>query len=232
FEDLLDRIGRAKYYHLDPKALRRPSPVTGEMTETGEGFATFLDDINRTDRTIFRELEEYFYKRFRHYQTIVIDKTVSQVLSGNQLVPKDCFVLKFKTIHDELLPAEGVSDGVILALALTALCYAPTPVGTLLIEEPENAVHFASLKETVQTLRDMAARKGTQVFATTHSPYLLDLAELNEVWVFNKDQEGAVHAKNLAEFPEAQDMRKHFMTGEIWTGLDEQEVHTGSTEEK
>ena len=57
---------------------------------------------------------------------------------------------------------------------------------------------------------------------TTHSPYLLDHVEPEEVFLFSKDPEGAVHAKKLSDHPDVEDMRKHFMTGEMWTGLEEE----------
>jgi predicted ATPase len=94
--------------------------------------------------------------------------------------------------------------------------------GILLVEEPENGVHHASLKDIVGTLKQLTQEKGVQVILTTHSPYLLDHVEPQDVHVFRKDEEGAVHARRLSEYPDVQNLKKHFMTGEIWTGLNEE----------
>jgi len=225
FEDLLDRIGRANYYRFDPRAMKKPSPFEMELAQTGEGLPTFLDDLPRHPGSGFADLQADFRKRFPHYESFRVDK--AKAAGGGP-----GFVLSFFTVHGEKLPPDAVSDGVLVSLAFLSLSHAPSPPGILLIEEPENGVHFASLKDIVDTLRHLCRDKGVQVFVTTHSPYLLDLAELNEVWVFNKDEEGAVHARNLADLPETQDMRKHFMTGEIWTGLGQPKVPTGSSDQR
>jgi predicted ATP-dependent endonuclease of OLD family len=92
----------------------------------------------------------------------------------------------------------------------------------LLIEEPETGVHHASLKDIVETLKQLSTEKGVQVILTTHSPYLLDHVEAENVHVFTKDpEEGAVHAKRLSEFEDVADMKSHFMSGEIWSILAE-----------
>lgn len=110
-------------------------------------------------------------------------------------------------------------------MAFMALTYAPQPMKILCVEEPENGVHHASLRDIIRTLKGLAMRKNSvQVILTTHSPYLLDQVEPEEVRVFAKDEEGAVHATRLSDYPDMEDMKKHFMTGEIWTSLDESEV--------
>jgi predicted ATPase len=132
--------------------------------------------------------------------------------------------LEFPTPEGQVLPSANVSDGTVLYLAYLALCFRPNPPRILLIEEPENGVHHASLKEIVRVLRHVTQTKGVQVVLTTHSPYLLDLMEPEEVRVFTKDQKGAVHAKKLSDYEDVEDMKKHFMSGEIWTMLSKTEA--------
>ena len=205
-------IGRVGYYRFAPDALRKPTTLEESMTWRGEGFPTFLDDILREDRDAFIRLEKQFYERFPHYKKIIIDKQ------------KSSLVLYFRTARGEKLPAESVSDGVMLSLAFLAISNCPNPPRIILIEEPENGVHHASLKEIVATLRRLCEKKHVQVVMTTHSPYLLDCMEPEEVRVFAKGKDGAVNAVKLSGYPEVDDLKKHFMTGEIWTELDEAEV--------
>jgi predicted ATPase len=108
-------------------------------------------------------------------------------------------------------------------LGFLAITHQPTPPQLLLIEEPENGVHFASLKDIVAALKKVSEDGKTQVFVTTHSPYLLDLVEPEEVLMFEKAADGSVNAKRMSEFPDMADMKKNFMTGEIWTNLLNQE---------
>ncbi len=209
-------IGKVGYYQFEPNALRKPSTISQTMTQTGEGFPTFLDDISRApdEGRAFRELKKHFYDRCSYYKIVTIDTDRD----------KNGFVLRFHTTRGEKLSSEGVSDGIMLSLAFIALNYAPKPPKILLIEEPENGVHYASLKKIISTLRELSEKKGVQVILTTHSPYLLDLVKPEEVRVFAKNEEGAVHAAKLSDHPEVEDLKKHFMTGEIWSGLDDAEV--------
>jgi len=225
-------IGEAGCYRFDPEALRLPSLLKTEMKTTGEGLATFIDDLNRLeDRSHFTELSEKFRERFPHYTVIRIDKAevmvprdpVKPTTGTIQRIPRDAFVLNFRTSRNGVISAQDVSDGLMVSLAFMAIGHSPHPPNILLIEEPENHVHHASLKDIVATLKQLSEDKGVQVILTTHSPYLLDQVEPEEVHVFHKDDEGAVHTARLSDHPEVEGLKKHFMTGEIWTGFESDE---------
>ncbi len=208
------RIECPEYYRFSPSSLRKASPLAQEMSETGEGFAAFLDNINRDDPAAFKALQESFCARFLHYSKV-------EVVVVNRK-PHNLLALKFHTKRGQSLESSLVSDGVILSLAFLALAHRQEHPVILLIEEPENGVHHASLKEIVATLKQLSKDKGVQVILTTHSPYLLDHVEPEEVHVFTKDEEGVVHTAKLSEHPDVEDLKKHFGTGEIWTGLEEE----------
>lgn len=223
-------IGKASYYRFNPSELKHPSPVKAAMKDTGLGFPSFLDVIqSKMGWSVFGQLETEFCRRFPYYKGIgrdIIEVTYSD-FGSNTFEKKDSFVLGFKTTHGKTLPANAVSDGVMLSLVFLSLNYAPDPPKILLIEEPENGVHHASLKEIVSTLKDLSDKKDVQVILTTHSPYLLDLVEPEDVRVFQKDEKtGAVNAVRLSDYPEVEDLKEHFMTGEIWTTFKESEIVT------
>ena len=208
-------VGKAKYYLFNPDALRKPSQMSsGEagMSLKGDRFPTFLVDLVLNDREAFFELEKRFYQRFPHYESIELGKS-----GANN-------ILSFRMKSGPKLDAGDVSDGAILYLAYLAVTHEPDPPRILLIEEPENGVHPSGLKATVEALQHISKEKDVQVILTTHSPYLLDLVEPEEVRVFAKDEEGAVHAAKLSDHPEVEDLKKHFMTGEIWTEFDEADI--------
>jgi len=209
-------IGKTSYYRLDPKAIRRPSPFVQPLDETGFGLPTFLDDMKRVHGKVFLAVEKAFCERFPHYRELPIAKASD----GNQ----NCFVLTFRPVQGVDLSVQGVSDGVLVSLAFLAIGHDPNPPNILLIEEPENHVHHASLKDIVATLKHLATDKGVQVILTTHSPDLVQEVDPRDVRVFSKDDEGAVRAVRLSDYPEVENMRKYFGTGEIWTDLDEKEI--------
>ncbi len=211
-------IGRVDYVQLDARALRRPTRSTEKFAHNGEGLPALIDDM-RGDIDKFKSFQEEFCERFPYYKRIDRKKTTEKE-KGHEI---DLVGIEFVTRYDNRIPAVGVSDGVMLSLAFLALKYTSEIAchHVFLIEEPENGLHPSRLKEVVDTLKHLATDKGVQVLLATHSPYLLDLVDPEEVRVFQKDDEGAVHAEKLSDFDDVDDMKKHFMTGEIWTILGE-----------
>jgi predicted ATPase len=216
-------LGRAEYYAFRAEDLRKPSAIEVpagsfdavgvgvQMERSGLGFPTFLEGLLRKDRRAFAEMEEDFQRRFPGYR-IELPKTGK----NNRIV--------FRTRDGQLLPSENVSDGAMLFLAFLAVTHQPDPPKVLMVEEPENGVHHARLRDIVDALRKLVETREVQVLLTTHSPYLLDLVPAEQVRVFHKDAKtGEVHVKALSEYPEVEQLKKHFMTGEIWTELSAQE---------
>jgi predicted ATPase len=89
---------------------------------------------------------------------------------------KDPFVSRF------------VSDGTIKMFAYLVLLYDPKPHPLLAVEEPENQLYPMLLTELVEEFRAYA-RRGGQVFVSTHSPDFLNGAKLDEIYWLVK-QEG------------------------------------------
>lgn len=223
-----DTLSAVGFYHLRPSELRQPSPIIDALfLGSGAGFPTFLDSLAREHRpTRFEDLVAAFRDRFPWYSDIFVRPRRMKYsdFANDRIVEKDSYELWFRTTQDAELPAQAVSDGLLLSLAFMAIARAPEPPTLLLIEEPETGVHHASLKEIAGTLKGLA-EKGTQVIVTTHSPYLLDLVEPEEVRVFSKDEEGAVHAVRLSDYPDIAKLREQdFMTGEIWSMLSESKI--------
>jgi predicted ATPase len=215
-----EAVGTVLYYRFDPGALRAPAAPTKRMfalEPTGLGFGNYLDDILRYDRETFVVLENSFYELFPQYEKIHLEK---EQIPGSKAVGP---IIRLSLRNGKKLHADGVSDGAILALAFLAITTAPEPPRVLLVEEPENGVHYSRLKQVIGLLNGIA-KKDVQVIITTHSPYLLDLVAPEDVRVFSKDGEGAVHAARLSDFPDVEKMRKHFNSGEIWTAFDESEI--------
>jgi predicted ATPase len=83
--------------------------------------------------------------------------------------------------------ARYVSDGTIKMFAYLVLLYDPNPHPLLAVEEPENQLYPDLLYELIEEFRDYA-RRGGQVFVSTHSPDFLNGARLEEIyWLVKKD---------------------------------------------
>ena len=97
-------------------------------------------------------------------------------------------VLRFEddSFQDPFI-APYVSDGTIKMFAYLVLLYDPNPHPLLAVEEPENQLYPALMRELVEEFHDYAQRGG-QVFVSTHSPDILNGAELDEIrWLVKED---------------------------------------------
>ena len=97
-------------------------------------------------------------------------------------------VLKFQdgSFKDPFI-ARYVSDGTIKMFAYLVLLYDPRPHPLLAVEEPENQLYPELLRELSEEFRDYA-RRGGQVFVSTHSPEFINGTELDEIyWLVKQD---------------------------------------------
>ena len=91
-------------------------------------------------------------------------------------------VLRFRdrAFRDPFM-ARFVSDGTIKMFAYLILLYDPRPHPLLAVEGPEHHLYPDLLPELVEEFLDYA-RRGGQVFVSTHSPCFLDGAGLDEIF--------------------------------------------------
>lgn len=95
------------------------------------------------------------------------------------------------------------SDGTMKMLAYLTVLYDPEPPHFIGIEEPENFLHPRLLPELAEECR--AAAENSQLFITTHSPFLLNAMRAEEVRVLYRDEEGftqVVKASDIQGIPQ------------------------------
>ncbi|MBN0350627.1 AAA family ATPase, partial [Pseudomonas aeruginosa] len=83
--------------------------------------------------------------------------------------------------------ARHVSDGTIKMFAYLVLLNDPQPYPLLAVEEPENQLYPELLPELAEEFRDYA-RRGGQVFISSHSPDFLNALQLDEIYCLRKEQ--------------------------------------------
>lgn len=103
------------------------------------------------------------------------------------------------TPFEQPILAKFASSGTLKMLAYLTLFYDPAPRPLLAIEEPENQLHPMLLHEFAQECQQATAR--AQVFVTTHSPFILNELQPEQVWILYRNEQGhtqAVRAADLA----------------------------------
>lgn len=88
--------------------------------------------------------------------------------------------------------SQQMSDGTLKIFAYLLLIEDPAPPPFLCIEEPENGLYHKLLESLVEEFRQHATglKGGSQVFITTHQPYLVDALDPSEVWILEKGSDG------------------------------------------
>lgn len=88
--------------------------------------------------------------------------------------------------------SQQMSDGTLKIFAYLLLLEDPSPPPFICIEEPENGLYHKLLETLACELREHATgqKGGSQIFITTHQPYLVDALQPEEVWILEKSSKG------------------------------------------
>jgi predicted ATPase len=104
---------------------------------------------------------------------------------------------------DDPFFAQQMSDGTLKVFAYLLLLEDPSPPPFLCIEEPENGLYHKLLGALAHEFRAHANDKGrgSQIFLTTHQPYLVDALGADEVWVMEKKPSGFAGIRRASSDP-------------------------------
>jgi predicted ATPase len=152
------------------------------------GYAEHLSTRGDNVAQVAQYLYEHHRDRFDRVLQVMSERVPG--VSGVEARPTEDgrLVLRFQdgSFKDPFI-ARYVSDGTIKMFAYLVLLYDPKPHPLLAIEEPENQLYPELLHELVEEFRDYA-RRGGQVFVSTHSPEFLNGVQLDEIyWLVKSD---------------------------------------------
>jgi len=154
---------------------------------TEEGYAEHLS--TRGDN--LAQVAQYLYTYHRERFDQVLEAMKRRVPGVTHIEAKPTedgrLVLRFQdgSFRDPFI-ARFVSDGTIKMFAYLVLLHDPKPFPLLAVEEPENQLYPELLPELAEEFRDYA-RRGGQVFVSTHSPDFLNALELDEIYCLKKE---------------------------------------------
>ena len=162
-------------FHISRARPEQEAGYAEHLSREGENLSLVVEYLHNRHPDIFNRILDLLKMRVPGISNVE-SKTTEE---GRVL-------LKFQdgAFEDPFL-ARHVSDGTIKMLAYLALLYDPYPHDLLCVEEPENQLYPKLLEELAEEFRDYA-RRGGQVFVSTHSPDFLNAAELEEVFWLKK----------------------------------------------
>jgi energy-coupling factor transporter ATP-binding protein EcfA2 len=159
-------------HSFSPRDLRLRSHITAEpaLRYHGENLARYLLHAYLERRRDFQRVEEALRSLIPEVEEVVPH------IEGDSVE----VWIKAKGLDEPLRP-HNVSDGTMRALAIASALYGGSSL--VVLEEPENCVH----PHLLEALMSLARDSPPQVILTTHSPYLLDHARPEEVYVVEKE---------------------------------------------
>jgi predicted ATPase len=135
---------------------------------------------------------QYMFERHRQLFDTVLTKMAKRVPGVSEVTAATTedgrLVLKFRDgkFKDPFI-ARYVSDGTIKMFAYLLLLHDPKPHPLLCVEEPENQLYPNLLIELAEEFREYA-RRGGQVFITSHSPDFVNGVRLDEIYWLEKHE--------------------------------------------
>lgn len=158
-------------YPLNIRSMKNPQPLRREETpkEDGTNIASVFHTIYLKEGKIPEEIYNPL--------TMVFPKIdVRPHITDDGRV-----MIKFFEDGFELLPP-NTSDGIYKILTLLMAIYLKPPL--LIIDEIENSLH----PSTLELILDTIGISDTQAIITTHSPIVVDMTELNNIILVDKEQ--------------------------------------------
>ncbi len=200
-----------QFLALDPGRMGMPMRQTmaalhSMLRRDGSNLGQYLWEIRQQDLAAFEGILEAL--RFVLPFSSDIQPRITQEIE--RLVHLQMTESDFK------VPGWLLSTGTLRVLAILATLRHPRPPPLLVIEEIENGLDPCTLQLVVEEIRGAISAGTTQVIATTHSPYLLDLLDLSHIVLTERVNEEPRFTRP-ADREELQRWARDFSPGQLYT---------------
>ncbi|MFT3829380.1 MAG: AAA family ATPase [Opitutaceae bacterium] len=210
---LVARLTSLRVIALDQAALARPSPAGAPIMlgDDGTNLPAALHRLEREEAEAFARLQTEFRRILPEYRSI----GVAVAPDGTRRLAAEI------EGESRQLGAEDLSQGTLVLLGLLVLTQARPLPAILCLEEIDRGIHPRLLREIRDLLYRMsyppAGAVVTQILATTHSPYLLDLfrEQLEEVIITQKRGAEATFER-LSDREDLRDAIGNASLGDLW----------------
>lgn len=232
-EEVKQSIGRASLVAFrasalsSPSYMENPSPI---LNASGSNLASVLEVLSQEDEHCFERITEYMQRMVPHFMKVRFRKTpvlkneTELVRFGDDGVRRTSrrkytgtrFLIDFT--HAKGVEASACSEGTLLALAYLTLALGPASPELLLIDDLEHGFHPTAQQGLVAIFREiLEIHPELQIFATCHSPYLLDCLKVNEVRLVALGNDGATECAMLSENKKFDKWKEEMAPGEMWS---------------
>ena len=172
------------------------------LRKNGSNLSQILNLLKLNHTFDFARLEDTFKNINPNFRSIEITNLYGQ--SYLSLLEKNM---------SRAIGALHISDGTLRFLLLESIFYNPLRGSLVAIDEPERGLHPDMIRSVAEMIK--YSTKQTQVIIATHSPHLLNQFDLEDVLVFEKNEENSTIVRTISEddFP---DWEGEYLPGQMW----------------
>jgi energy-coupling factor transporter ATP-binding protein EcfA2 len=194
-----------------PTVIRSYPPQIGK---DGIGLAATLGYIKSKFPERFDQIVDAFCRVIQGAAGVRFDKE----LVTDMGVFEDVLLIDFRGIKG--IVASQVSSGTLFALGLLTVLLAPESPNVVLLDDLDHGLHPKAQMELVDVFRKLIEQNpNLQIIATSHSPYILDRLEWNEVKVTTLIDDGSAICVPLTDHPLYPKWKEAMSPGEFWSHL-------------
>ena len=178
YRNVVNPLRSWQFYDFSPELMRKPTKVKQEsvLNESGSNLSTVIHSLYSENHP---DLEEAV--GMLQVMVPTVERLVSPIFGDGQTY----VALKEKDV-DHPVGSWGLSDGTLLALALSIALVVRSEPELICVETPEAEIH-PLMMEAVADMLEVASRD-TQVIVTTQSPYLLEWLPFESFVVVEKEE--------------------------------------------
>ncbi|MDB5309625.1 MAG: hypothetical protein JWO38_3827 [Gemmataceae bacterium] len=212
----------AEFLQLIPSQLAAntlTSQVPPRMELSGRNLPSVLAYLKLYEEERFDEVVTQFRQVIPYVKRVRLDRVpVSGAGMGEGLL----FDLAMRTG----IRASAMSDGTLYVLGLLTAIASPQRAKVLLIDDIDHGLHPKAQMDLLRLLRKLLDQHpDLQIIATSHSPYILDQLEWNEVRVTCLLDDGSAVCVPLTDHPLYPKWKESMSPGEFWSHLGDDWVH-------
>jgi predicted ATPase len=190
-------------------SIRRASLANSEkrLSTDGSNLTSLIQTFKSNDKDTLKKIVEVL----RSINDKYIDIDYGPIGGGN--IELQLLEAGFR----KNIPAAHISDGTLKFLCLMAILHNPNRGSVVCIDEPELGLH----PDMISTLYDAIkfASETSQVIVSTHSAHLLDYFELQQIRIFEKDDNNATIVNQVTK-DDFEGWYETFNPGQMWRAGD------------
>jgi predicted ATPase len=203
--DFALQVKKWAFYNFVPSLMEKALQARKDLRllEHGENFGTVLHSHHAEFESNFREIEDWLRRAMPEISSLLTGLTEA----GQTFAQIEESGLKVR------IPSWAMSDGTVRFLAHLLVAFGASPPPLVCFEEPENYIHPHLLELLAHVLKKASTR--SQILLTTHSPYLLNFLEPEDIIIVEK-REGATEVSRPKDSGAIKEALKMLGLGEMW----------------